>query len=57
MRKLTKRRDSLPSDYVLLKLFYPALHYINQKWTMPTRDWKAALNCFAITFGERINLQ
>jgi len=26
----------------------------NQKWTMPIRDWKAALNRFTIQFDERM---
>ncbi len=51
---LTKNRGSFPSDEALLKLFYPALRNISQKWTMPIRDWKAALTRFTIQFEERI---
>ena len=54
LRKLTKNRGSFPSDEALLKLFYLALRNISKKWTMPIRDWKAALNRFTIEFGERI---
>jgi len=54
LRKLTKNRGSFPSDDALLKLFYLALRNISQKWTMPIRDWKAALNRFTIQFAERI---
>ena len=54
LRKLTKNRGSFPSDEALLKLFYLALRNISQKWTLPIRDWKAALNRFTIEFGERI---
>jgi putative transposase len=54
LRKLTKNRGSFPSDEALLKLFYLALKNISQKWTLPIRDWKAALNRFTIEFGERI---
>ena len=54
LRKLTKNRGSFPSDEALLKLFYLALKNISQKWTMPIRDWKAALNRFTIEFGDRI---
>ena len=32
----------------------PALRNISQKWTMPIRDWKAALTRFTIQFGERL---
>lgn len=54
LRKLTKNRGSFPSDEALMKLFYLALRNISQKWTMPLRDWKAALNRFTIQFEERI---
>ena len=54
LRKITKNRGSLPSDEALLKLFYLALKNISKKWTMPIRDWKAALNRFTIQFEERV---
>ena len=53
LRKITKNRGSFPSDDALLKLFYLALANISKKWTMPLRDWKAALTRFTIQFGER----
>jgi transposase-like protein len=37
------------------KLFYLALRNISKKWTMPIRDWKAALNRFSIQFAGRIS--
>lgn len=55
LRKLTKNRGSFPSDEALLKLVYLALRNISKKWTMPIRDWKAALTRFTIQFGERIS--
>lgn len=54
LRKLTKNRGSFSSDEALLKLFYLALRNISKKWTMPIRDWKAALNRFTILFEGRI---
>jgi putative transposase len=54
LRKITKNRGAFPSDEALLKLFYLALMNISQKWTMPLRDWKAALNRFTILFEERM---
>jgi transposase-like protein len=54
LRKITKNRGSFPSDEALTKLFYLALRNISQKWTMPLRDWKSALNRFTIQFEERI---
>ena len=55
LRKITKNRGSFPSDEALLKLFYLALRNISKKWTMPIRDWKAALNRFTIQFDDRMN--
>jgi putative transposase len=54
LRKITKNRGSFPSDEALLKLFYLALRNISAKWTMPIRDWKAALNRFTIQFEDRM---
>ena len=54
LRKITKNRGSFPSDEALMKLFYLALNNIAKKWTMPIRDWKAALTQFTIQYGERI---
>ncbi len=55
LRKVTKNRGSFPSDDALLKLFYLALANIAKKWTMPLRDWKAALTRFTIQFEERMS--
>ena len=55
LRKVTKNRGSFPSDEALTKLLYLALKNISQKWTMPIRDWKAALTRFTIQFDDRLN--
>jgi hypothetical protein len=54
LRKLTKHRAAFPSDEALVKLLYLALRNISKKWTMPIRDWKAALNSFTIQFEGRL---
>lgn len=54
LRKVSKNRGSFPSDEALLKLYYLALKNISKKWTMPIRDWKAALNRFTIQFEDRM---
>lgn len=54
LRKVLKTRGALPSDEALLKLLYLALGKIAKKWTMPIRDWPAALNRFAIEFEGRV---
>lgn len=54
LRKIIKNRGSFPNDEAALKLIYLALQNISEKWTMPIREWKAALNRFAIDFGDRL---
>src|SRR6266536_2540653 len=54
LRKVTKARSSFPNDEAVLKLLYLALRNIAKKWTMPVRDWKAALNRFAIVYENRL---
>ena len=54
LRKLTKHRGAFPTDEALVKLIYLALRNISKKWTMPIRDWKAALNQFTIQFEGRL---
>jgi len=51
VRKIIKNRGSFPNDEAALKLIYLALGNISQKWTRPIKEWKAALNRFAIVFG------
>jgi putative transposase len=54
LRRLTKIRGCFPNDDALIKLFYLGLRNISQKWSMPIKDWKPALNQFTILFGNRI---
>jgi len=53
LRRVIKNRGSFPSHEAALKLLYLALQNISQKWTMPVKDWRAALNQFAILFEGR----
>ena len=57
LRKITKNRGSFASGEALCKLFYLALRNVSQKWNMPIRDWKAALNRFSIEFADRLPQQ
>jgi putative transposase len=54
LRKIIKNRGSFPTDEAALKLLYLALQNISRKWTMPIKEWKAALNRFAIIFEDRM---
>lgn len=56
LRKITKNRAAFPTDDAVMKLLYLSLTNASKKWTMPIRDWGAALNQFAIYFGERVPL-
>jgi len=54
LRKVTKNRGSFPNDEAMFKLLYLALKNIAKKWTLPIRDWKAAMNRFSILFEDRM---
>ena len=54
LRSNTKNRRSFASDDALLKLFYLALNKICNKWTIPIRDWMAALTRFTNRFENRL---
>jgi putative transposase len=53
LRKILKVRGSFPTDEAALKLIYLALQNITEKWTMPIKEWRAALNRFAILSVSR----
>lgn len=53
LRKVLRNHRAFPNDESALKVIYLAIHNISKKWTMPIRDWKAALNRFAIEFEGR----
>jgi len=55
LRKMTRNRGSFPNDESMLKQLYLAFNNIANKWTMPIRNWKAALNRFSILFGDRMS--
>jgi transposase-like protein len=52
LRKVTKNRSTFVNDDAIMKIMYLAIKNVSKKWTMPIRDWKRALNKFAIEFGE-----
>ncbi|MGY8827861.1 MAG: transposase, partial [Candidatus Latescibacterota bacterium] len=52
--KILKNRGAFPTEQAVFKLMYLALQNIAKKWTMPIRNWKAALNRFAIMFEGRL---
>ena len=54
IRKAIKKRKLFPTDESAKKVVYLAIRDAAKKWTMPIRDWKAALNRFMITFEDRL---
>jgi len=54
IRKAVKNRKVFPHDQAALKVVYLAIDAAAKKWSMPIRNWKAALNRFMIEFPERM---
>ena len=53
LRKIIKTRGHFPNDEAAIKLLWLALRNVLAKSVRATFDWKAAMNQFAIMFGER----
>lgn len=56
LRKASRNHRIFPDDDSVLKVMYLAARNISKKWTMPVRNWGAALNWFAIEFEGRVPL-
>jgi putative transposase len=54
IRKFTRNRKIYPNAESALKLIFMAIGEASKKWTKPIRDWKSALNHFAILFEDRM---
>lgn len=54
LRKAVRNRGHFPTDDALYKVLFLAIRGVSKKWTMPIRDWKQALNQFAIMFPDRM---
>jgi transposase-like protein len=54
IRKALKKRKLFPNDDSARKVVYLAIRDASKKWTMPIRNWKAALNRFIIEFEDRL---
>jgi transposase-like protein len=55
LRKIIKTRGSFPTDDAALKLLYLAIRNAGLRWRRPI-EWTAAMNQFAILFGDRFVL-
>ena len=54
LRKVIKTRGHFPTDEAATKLIWLAMRNIRTVWNKPPIHWTAAMNQFAILFGERI---
>ncbi len=56
LRKASKNHRIFPDDESAIKVMWLASQNISKKWTMPIRNWGAALNWLAVQFKGRVPL-
>ena len=54
IRKSIKNRKIFNHDNLAFKIVFLAIESASKKWTMPIRDWNAAINQFMILHEERL---
>ena len=54
IHKAIKNRKIFPHDNSALKVTWLAIQAASKKWTMPIRNWNAAINRFAIEYEGRL---
>jgi transposase-like protein len=57
LRKIIKTRGHFPTDDAATKLIWLALRNITADWDRAGRDWKEAMNQFAILYDDRFTKQ
>lgn len=55
IRQATKKRKLFPTDDSVRKVIYLAIEAASRKWSMPIRDWRAAMSRFMIEFEGRLD--
>lgn len=53
LRKIIKTRGHFPSEEAASKLIWLALRNITAEWSRAAKEWKEAMNQFAIMYGDR----
>ena len=53
LRKIIKTRGHFPSDDAAAKLIWLALRNITADWERAAKEWREAMNQFAIAYGDR----
>jgi putative transposase len=56
LRKIIKNRAAFPNDEAVFRLIYLGLGPVAEKWTMPIKNWKPALQQLALLFEEQLPL-
>jgi hypothetical protein len=54
LHKIIKTRGHFPSDDAATKLIWLALRNITADWGRAAKEWRAAMNQFAIAYGDRL---
>ena len=52
--KFTKNRKQYPSEHSALKLVYMVIREASKRWRRPIKNWKQALNHFAVLFIDQM---
>jgi len=55
IRQAIKKRKMFPTDDSVRKVIYLAIEAASKKWSMPIRDWRAAMSRFMIEFEGRLD--
>ena len=53
LRRAVRARGHFPTDEAATKLLWLALRNITADWSRATREWKSAMNQFAILYADR----
>ena len=57
IRKSVRKRKLFPNDASALKVVYLAAMDASKRWKRPVRDWKNALNQFAMQYDGEFELR
>ncbi|KML18368.1 transposase, partial [Leclercia adecarboxylata] len=55
IRAAIKKRKVFPTDDSVRKVVYLAIQSASKKWSMPIQNWRLAMSCFIIEFGDRLS--
>ncbi|CNF46062.1 transposase [Yersinia pseudotuberculosis] len=55
IRQAIKKCKVFPTDDSVRKVIYLAIRDVSKKWSMPIQNWRLAMSCFIIEFGDRLS--